>query len=376
MSGASAPTGTGTGTGAGAGSGSDSEDDYMKMTFTDDTDTNTRHGKQPETSLQRRQRLKREAEARGRVKSKAELAAEEEARREAALSRSLLESSNNDSSTAPKKSKGLAMMARMGFTPGSALGSKDNAHNARTEPIRISVKDGREGVGLESERKRKLREAAEAAGEAAKRAKVDELEYRDRIHRERTEARMERQVHAVQKVAEGMDEDGEKAVGVGEREGEMGGEDGDDDPVNTKEEEKQKRKAAGSSRPLRCIPLVYRGLVRSREEAERDRRMRYDLEQSSLTRLPTYDDDDEDEDDKKALGKQTQASKMSTCVFAEDLDDEDPELDEFNALPVQERLRKAVEYLREKHRYCFWCKAAYPDDSMDGCPGLTEEDHD
>ncbi|KAH8910691.1 hypothetical protein BR93DRAFT_923412, partial [Coniochaeta sp. PMI_546] len=96
--------------------------------------------------------------------------------------------------------------------------------------------------------------------------------------------------------------------------------------------------------------------------------MRHDLEQS-LSRLPTYEDEDEDEDDKRAMGK-------SKTVFevAEDLDEEDAELDEFNALEAGEKLRRLVEHLRKEHHYCFWCKFTYPDESMEGCPGLTEED--
>ncbi|KAL2159213.1 hypothetical protein VTH06DRAFT_2645 [Thermothelomyces fergusii] len=307
-----------------------------------------------ETSLQRRQRLRREAEARARPKSKAELAAEADARREAALSRSLL--------TANPKSKGLAMLAKMGFK-GGALGRQPPppppvrgpeggkkkaaaAAAAGVAPLRIEIKQGREGIGLESERKRKLREAAEAAGERAKRAKEDEAGYRERIRREREEARWERQFVAAQRVAERM---------VGEREdGEVAGEGA----------------GAPASRPLKAIPVVWRGLVKGREEAERDRRMRRDLEQG-LARLPTYDDADEDEDDRKALGK-----SATEVVIAEDLDEEDAELDEFSALPPDERLRKVVEYLREEFHYCFWCKFRYPDEQMDGCPGLTEEDHD
>ncbi|KAJ4417774.1 hypothetical protein N0V85_001709 [Neurospora sp. IMI 360204] len=406
-------------TSAGAGADSDSEDDYMKMTFTDDPSTTTtsssKSGKKPiETSLQRRLRLQREGEIRGRVKSKAELAAEEEARREAALSTSLFSkviggpsSSTTPSSTSPSsaaapplptattttttttKSKGLAMMAKMGFVPGNALGAgakSGTSSDARTEPIKISIKDGREGIGLESERKRKLREAAEAAGEMAKKARVDEEGYRERVRREREEARLERQVVAAQKVAEGMDEDYENEVGGG---GEKGGSEGgvqkseewDDDDGGDSQERRRKTRTNNSSRPLRSIHVVYRGLVRSREEAERDRRMRYDLEQSSLlssTRLPTYVDDELDMDDKHALGKDitTVHKPWNTYVMAEDLDEEDPELDEFNALSPDERLRRLVQYMRDKHHYCFWCKAKYEDAEMDGCPGLTEEEHD
>ncbi|KAK3354168.1 hypothetical protein B0H65DRAFT_2309 [Neurospora tetraspora] len=397
---------------AGAGADSDSEDDYMKMTFTDEpsstTTTSSKSGKKPiETSLQRRLRLQREGEIRGRVKSKAELAAEEEARREAALSTSLFSkvigppsstttpSSTSPSSAAPPlptatttKSKGLAMMAKMGFVPGSALGAgakSGTSSDARTEPIKISIKDGREGIGLESERKRKLREAAEAAGEMAKKARVDEEGYRERVRREREEARLERQVVAAQKVAEGMDEDYENEVGgCGEKgggEGEVQKSEERDDDDGGDSQERRRKTRTNSSRPLRSIPVVYRGLVRSREEAERERRMRYDLEQSSLlssTRLPTYVDDELDMDDKHALGKDTTTvhKPWNTYVMAEDLDEEDPELDEFNALSPDERLRRLVQYMRDKHHYCFWCKAKYDDAEMDGCPGLTEEEHD
>jgi hypothetical protein len=39
-------------------------------------------------------------------------------------------------------------------------------------------------------------------------------------------------------------------------------------------------------------------------------------------------------------------------------------------------LEKLVVYLRETYHYCFWCKYRYTDESMEGCPGLTEEEHD
>ncbi|KAI1208803.1 uncharacterized protein F4807DRAFT_134508 [Annulohypoxylon truncatum] len=317
----------------------DDEDDYMNMTFGEETKT-------VETSLQRRQRLRREGEIKGRVKSKAEQAAEERAEREEALSQSLLETAR------AKKSKGFAMMAKMGFKPGVALGSKENAENARLEPLRPEMKEDRGGIGLDSERKRRLNEAAEGV---EKKRKVDETEFRDRVRREREQARMEKLVYAGMKVCEKLDE--EKGL------------DGTQE-TNSDEEDGAKKKRTLSTRPLKSISVVWRGLIRSREEAERDRRMRHDLEQSS-TRLPTYVDDLDDEDDKKAMGKTSVA-----YVQVEDLEEEDPELDEFNALEVEERLRRLVEYLRKEHNYCFWCKCDYPDENMDGCPGFTEEDHD
>ncbi|KAF2970857.1 hypothetical protein GQX73_g2694 [Xylaria multiplex] len=308
---------------------SDEDDDYMNMTFGEEPKAN-------ETSLQRRQRLKREGEIKGRVKSKAELAAEEREAREAALSKSMLEGAQ------AKKSKGLAMMAKMGFK-GGALGSKENA-GARVEPLRPEMKDGRGGIGLDSERKRKLRETAESV---EKKVKIDENEFRDRVRRECEAARCERQVYAAMKVCERMDEEKQASSAA---EGEAPG-----------------KKRTLSTRPLKSIPVAWRGLVRTRE-VERDQRMK---QQSSTPRLPMYEDDLEDEDDKKAMG-----NTLDSYALVQDLDEEDPELDEFNALEADVKLKQLVEYLRKEYRYCFWCKFEYPDNAMDGCPGLTEEDHD
>ncbi|KAI1768234.1 hypothetical protein GGR53DRAFT_478400 [Hypoxylon sp. FL1150] len=326
---------------------SDEEDDYMNMTFGEADPP-----KATETSLQRRQRLKREGEIRGRVKSKAEQAAEEREQREAALSRSMLEEAR------ARKSKGFAMMAKMGFK-GGALGSSEDA---RLEPLRPEIKDDRGGIGLDSDRKRRIREAADTQ---QKKLKVDETEFRDRVRREREQGRLERQFYAGMKVCERVDDEGQGGGAVATEET-----DGSDDAKEADTKKNKKKKRTLSTRPLKSIPVVWRGLVRSREEAERDRRMRHDLEQSS-TRLPTYVDDLEDEDDRKAIGKVATA-----YVPVEDLEEEDPELDEFNSLDVEEKLRRLVEYLRKKHNYCFWCKCGYPDETMEGCPGLTEEDHD
>ncbi|RYP93498.1 hypothetical protein DL770_000382 [Monosporascus sp. CRB-9-2] len=349
----------------------DDEEDYMNMTFGDNAASTGAGAPAAETSLQRRQRLKREAEIRGRPKSKAELEAEAAARREEALSRSLLEGAR------AKKSKGFAMMAKMGFKAGSALGaappapgnSAAGAEDHRlAEPIRPQMKEDRGGIGLDSERKRKVNEAAEREG---KKVKADEAEFRDRVRREREEARCERLVHAAMKVCERMDEE------RGEKEQLRGaGADADERASEEEEEEgkkKTKKKRTVSTRPLKSIPVEWRGLVRRREEAERDRRMRYDLEQSSTTtRLPTYADDLDDEDDRKAVAR----TDATAYAAVEDLEEEDEELEEFDALEVEERLRRVVEYLRKEFRYCFWCKYQYPDENMEGCPGSTEEDHD
>lgn len=315
------------------------EDDYMNMVIEEPPKPTEK-----ETYTQRRLRKERESEAKGRVKSKAERAADEAADREAALSKSLLA----DPSTA-SSNKGLAMMAKMGFKPGVALGSKDNI-GARLEPVGINMKEDRGGIGLDTEKKRKIREEYEREG---KRVKAEETDYRERVRKEREEARYERMVGAAMRVAERMD-----------------GERGEEQAVDRSEDATDTSKRKISTKPLKNINVLWRGLVRQREENERDRRMRYDLQQS-LSRLPTYIDTDEDKDDEKALGK---AAVQHALV--EDLEEEDPELDAFKALEPVEQLYKLVSHLRDEYNYCFFCKFRYPDKEMEGCPGLTEEDHD
>lgn len=323
----------------------DEEDDYENMTFADPEPVK-------ETSIQRRARLKREAEIRSRPRPKAEIEAEEAAAREAALATQI-----------DKSNKGFKLMAKMGFK-GGALGKE--GFQGRTEPISLSMKDDRGGIGMDSEKKRKFREEMEKREIETKKAKVDEGDYRERMRLEREEKRMEGQIIGAMKVAERLSDGNKEGTESGKAAqetattttpGEVGEPEVADAPIPPDS-------AATKRRPLHSINVLWRGLERHRLEKDRDRRMRYELQQS-LSRLPTYDDPDEDQHYKHALGKEE-----------EELEEEDPELDEFNALEPAVRLGKLVDYLRQQHNYCFWCKFQYPDDKMEDCPGVTEDDHD
>ncbi|KAL0257210.1 hypothetical protein SLS55_008020 [Diplodia seriata] len=312
-------------TSAAAAADDDDDEDYMNMVIEEP-------GKK-ETALQRLQREKRERIERSQShKTKREREEEAAAAREAALDKAI-DSSN----------KGFKMLAKMGFKEGDKLGKSDYGV---AEPVRVQVKDGREGIGMESEKKRKLREVYD---EHAKRAKVEqetEEQYFASMAQERKNKRLEGQFIGAQKVAEKLDTEPDEAA--------------------------QGTRVDDRNTPLKSIPLIWRGLVRFRLEKESERLMRKDFE-TSLSRLPTYADDDDDDDDQLGLG-QNEKAKM---IVHEDLAEEDAELEEFNALEPQEKLEKVVQYLRDKHNYCFWCKYKYADEEeMESCPGLTEEDHD
>ncbi|KAL4784264.1 hypothetical protein BJX76DRAFT_223791 [Aspergillus varians] len=347
------------------------EDDYMSMVIEEP--------QQKESFTQKKRRLQREAEARAKVPSKAERAAQEAAKRDAALATSTLNPSN----------KGFQMMAKLGFKPGQALGKPaedttspaekdDGAPNKRprAEPLNLILKEDRGGIGLDSERKRKFREEAE---EAAKKVKVEEGDYRERVRLERETKRAEAQIHAAQKVAERLDadENGEASLFTANN-----GEDRDEEEEedgNESNDEVEKGKAKVKVRPTAQINVLYRGLVREREEKERAIQTRHMLQTSLPSsffpnpQLPGYDDAALDREDQEALG----GGRDLSTVLEQELEEEDPELDEFNALEPAERLKQLVQYLREKHYYCFWCKYQYEDAAeLEGCPGVTEEDHD
>jgi hypothetical protein len=316
------------------------DDDYLTMSF-DDPSTNPR---KKESLIEQKRRKQREAEIRGRPKSKKELAAEEAAKREAALATSTLDTSN----------KGYKMMAALGYKAGSTLGAGRDP-NAMLEPVGLEMKEGRSGIGADSEKKRKFREEVERKAGEEKRVRAEEGDFRERNKLEREEKRKEAQVVAAQKVCERLDEEDQL-----DRDGIQDG--GGDTLVATTQ--KKKKPSLGK------VNVLWRGLVKYRAVKERDRRMRYDLHQS-LTRTPAYDDPDEDREDRIALGKKDQLEEVDL-----DLDQEDEELDAFEALEPAEKLSRLVKYLRERWLYCFWCKYRYPDKEMEGCPGTTEEDHD
>lgn len=276
------------------------------------------------------------------------------------------------------------MMAKLGFKPGSALGKDastdsptsgvDEWNRRLTEPLGISMKEGRGGIGMDSEKKRKFREQME---EEVKKVKTEEVDYRERVRLEREERRQEAQFHSAQKVAERLDLEAEEHENRDATSKENNPANGDEET----EETTSKKKV--NTKPTLQTNILYRGLVRAREEKHMDQqaqRRRYESLAShdhnafskNIYNLPTHADEDLDPDEKLAFGRNTEGEILEVECDLE----EDPELEEFNALSPGERLRRLVVYLRERHRYCFWCKHSYDTDEMEGCPGLTEEDHD
>ncbi len=87
--------------------------------------------------------------------------------------------------------KGFAMLQKMGFKPGTALGK---AKEGRTEPIAVEVKTGRGGLGEAQARKRQAQEmAAMRAAMYQKRQKHAETQHRD-FRSEKSKQMMEKRL--------------------------------------------------------------------------------------------------------------------------------------------------------------------------------------
>lgn len=233
-------------------------------------------------------------------------------------------------------------MAKFGFKQGDALGKSDSA---RKEPIQVNVKEDRGGIGLESEKKRKIREQWAEAEREAKRSKEEEGDYLEIRRQEQKDKKLERDLDNAQRTAERLSEKEAEEKGTPE-------------PLN---------------KPLKDINVLWRSRARRRVEIQHEKQQRRELNNSIASRLPTLADEDEDNDSKVALGHDLTPFYTS---LESDLEAEDPELAEFEALPVSERLQKVLLFLREKFHYCLYCGYQYPKIDMEGCPGVTEEDHD
>lgn len=237
-------------------------------------------------------------------------------------------------------------MAKFGFKQGDALGKSEDAHK---EPIRVEMKGDRSGIGVESEKKRKFREQWEQADRVAKRAKEEEGDFVENRRLEAKERKTERDLDNAQRTAERLAE----------------------------EEAENKGLQQTGEKKVEDVNVLWRTRARKRAVIMHEKQQRRELHNSIASRIPPVvaneEAEDDADDDKVAQGRDLAPFYTS---LEDDLEDEDPELAEFEALPVAERLHKVLEYLRDNFHYCLYCGYQYPDAELEGCPGVTEEDHD
>lgn len=292
-----------------------------------------------ETSIARAARLKRESAARGVHKSKADIEAEEKQATAANLARPI-DASN----------KGFKMLERMGFKAGGGLGrdrseSKGKDETLR-EPIRVKMREGRIGIGGEEEPKKRKRDGSDSV-ENNKIPKQDPEDFRRQRAQDAESSRNERRLFAAQKTA-----------------------------IRLEEQQAEKEAFDWTKRPLGKVAVVIREMVKKEREVEAERaRQRDENKQAGEKAKKAVFDDSDDSEYRHAFGLEVQGLRKLADVEEED---DDAEVQEFNEATPDERLQRSVDFLRNEHLYCFWCRVKYEDDGdlRKNCPGPREEDHE
>jgi len=113
------------------------------------------------------------------------------------------------------------------------------------------------------------------------------------------------------------------------------------------------------------------------EEMKRQKERRERLFRSGSERDGEEILEEEDLDDRIARGEELDTF-LEVRDDADDMFDEidDGEMKEYLQSSVEQRLEMVILWMRKTHFYCFWCKSRYDNVEMDGCPGITEEDHE
>jgi hypothetical protein len=173
---------------------------------------------------------------------------------------------------------------------------------------------GRKGIGHDMDKKRKLKELYE---DSLKRQKGDSDTYRLNVRSERLETRLKNNLRQAQKVCQNLD---------------------------TKAAENE---STDSTAPKELPNVFWRGLERDREMKQKEKRFRRRvLYERSANILGESDDEEYDN--------------------VVQVEEEDEELDEFEALPLENQLEMILHYMREKYFYCFWYRFVSQDMLMIG----------
>ncbi|KAF9104676.1 hypothetical protein BGX27_009990 [Mortierella sp. AM989] len=272
--------------------------------------------------------------------------------------------------------KGMAMLLKMGFKKGGTLGAakpateselkiSGNSTESRSDvlraPIEVQIKQGRGGLGMDSEKKRKAEEEVQRHVDEAHR--VFDQDYRGQKMNKFELEKRNRQLGAARAIC--MQLDAKTWTKIQEDQT-------SEDRTNN----------LGRSNEFWWISdsvtddILGTRLMGPGAEVAAN-------EQGEVINQRAFDHSDDEDGDPEL--KKEKRIKLNPLQSLEDhegvVQDEEPpkwgERPEFAQLEVHEKLNKVVQYLRNKHNYCFWCSAQYygADDLAENCPGENEDDH-
>ncbi|KAH9943068.1 uncharacterized protein BXZ73DRAFT_97130 [Epithele typhae] len=346
---------------------SDEEDDYLSDKFLVEVAAPTSSA--PKTYADRRREAQLAAARKNEQNRTLSLRERERISREEGLSTSLFERAREEHAERGSENKALAMMMKMGFKPGQALGAKDDAPVAaaahdttrdggQVKPPGMKEEDeaeparrGKTGIGL-----RKRAASPSAPERLAKMARMAEdrthASFRDRARMEYEERRAAGRLHPAQRTCATLD-----------------GKHGVEFNVLWLDPENPESFPDGLLDALDDPALtaqIQRARVGDSIEGRLRAKMRADALRPLQGSLADADDTGEGAADQVELRKSPYS------------EEELQEAVQFLRLGPPDRLTLILDYLRRKYAYCFWCGTQYTDDEdmAADCPGPDEDAHD
>ncbi|KAF9429281.1 G patch domain-containing protein 11 [Entomortierella beljakovae] len=274
-----------------------------------------------------------------------------------------------------EENKGMAMLLKMGFKMGGTLGAAKNPSesspqdnnsgagtsgntNALRVPIAVEIKQGRGGLGMDTLKRRREEEELQRHVDESKRA-FDQDFRGQNINKFELDKR-HRQLGAARAICMQLDAKSKTRMDKGQSE----------ETATNQDERSNEFWWIASSVPDEILGTKLMGpgaeineSEQEDEDSDRDfDRERYDNGQRLEKRIRI----------EPLLGEESNEVEVQEIVPPKW-----GERPEFARLEVHEKLLKVVNYLRNRHHYCFWCSAQYygEDDLNQNCPGESEDDH-
>ncbi|KAF5364148.1 hypothetical protein D9756_000553 [Leucocoprinus leucothites] len=355
------------------------DDDYLSDKFLAST---AQDSNPPKTYSQlRKEAFKKSREKNVSNRTKAKRQRELESREEG-LSKSLFEKAQEEElSGVGSGSKALAMMMKMGFTPGQPLGqqskvpiqeSQENTEQSvrkspsppqhKTEPLPLNEWTGKKGIGS-------VKRACSPGtnDRITKMAKMEEesthRSFRDRARQEYEQRKSEAKLGPAQRTCSTLDEKAGKTLNV-----------------LWLNPNKPETFPSGLMEALVLHHEQYAQVANAGETIQD--RLHRQMQADALSALTERDLEDGEDEEGRTVTTRTitpDKEKKKLVELNQEYDyDFLEEAVQFLRLQPQDRLHLVLSYLRTTYAYCFYCGTEYEsqEEMSLQCPGPEEEDHD
>lgn len=173
---------------------SDEEEDYMSDAFLAKLEKND-----VRPSLIRNQAVKRKNELESNRKKEAKMYKPVHV-----IQKELMKEGLNKALT--EDNKGFAMLAKMGFKPGTSLGKSSNCPQAIKEPIKVNINNvGRSGLGTETAAKVRIEQELEKLKKKMNSSNLSAEEFRQQLREQNETRQVFFDLHKLQKTCRIID---------------------------------------------------------------------------------------------------------------------------------------------------------------------------